>query len=74
MLSLLRRRHGATLAAAIGRDAIVSLDDLGGELAAPVLVGPSAEDVLAAAGLDTIEHHAVSRHLDVRRGVAWALA
>jgi glycine cleavage system aminomethyltransferase T len=38
--------------AAIRRDAIVSLHDLGDELAAPSLVGPYAEHVLAAAGLD----------------------
>jgi glycine cleavage system aminomethyltransferase T len=38
--------------AAIGREAIVGVHDLGDELAAPTLVGPFAEDVLAAAGLD----------------------
>jgi hypothetical protein len=38
--------------AAIRRDAIVAVHELGGELAAPVLVGPFAEDVLAASGLD----------------------
>jgi glycine cleavage system aminomethyltransferase T len=38
--------------AAIGRSATVCVHDLGAELAAPTLIGPLAEDVLAAAGLD----------------------
>lgn len=42
----------AACVAALGRDAIVCVHDLGDELAAPTLVGPFAEDVLAAAGLD----------------------
>jgi hypothetical protein len=44
--------HRSICLAAIRRDAIVSLHELGGELAAPALVGPFAEDVLAACGLD----------------------
>ena len=38
--------------AVVERDAIVCVHDLGDELAAPTLIGPRAEDVLAAAGLD----------------------
>ncbi len=43
--------RGACLAA-IGRDAIVTVHDLDDEIAALTLVGPFAEDLLAAAGLD----------------------